>query len=68
MLPHPDPEVNPDAADIWDMNDMYAQILITNNISKDQMVHVSRLNTTCKIWKSLEVIQETHDYQITIAV
>jgi hypothetical protein len=48
-LPRPDPEVNPDVADIWDMNDMYAQILITNNISKDQMVHVSHLNTTHEI-------------------
>jgi hypothetical protein len=67
-LPRPDPEINPDMADIWDMNDMYAQILITNNISKDQMVHVSRLNTAREIWKSLEAIHETHDYQIAIAV
>jgi len=47
---------------------MYAQIIIMNNISKDQMVHVTRLDTAHKIWKSLEAIHKTRDYQIAIAI
>ena len=52
----------------WDSNDVYAQILITNSLGKDQMVHVSRLNTANEIWRSLEAIHETHDYQVAIAI
>jgi len=58
-LKRPDPAItDPTTVDNWDANDIYAQILITNNINKDQMVHVTRLNTANDIWKSLEVIHE----------
>jgi len=67
-LKRPDPAVDLAIHDIWDYNDVYAQILITNNISKGQMVHVTRLNTACEIWKSLEAIHETKDYQIAITI
>ena len=67
-LEHPDPALDPESTTTWDINDMYAQIIITNNISKDQMVHVTRLDTVHKIWKSLEAIHETRDYQIAIAI
>ena len=67
-LCHPDPATDLVACDIWDANNVYAQILITNNITKDQMVHVTRLNTTYKIWKSLVAIHETKDYQIAITI
>ena len=41
-LPCPDPAMSDqDSLDVWDCNDVYAQILITNNISGNQMVHVS---------------------------
>ncbi len=52
----------------WDGNDVYAQILITNSLGTGQMVHVSRLNTANEIWRSLEAIHETHDYQVAIAI
>ena len=64
----PDPDVDLAAFNIWDFNDVYAQILITNNISKSQMVHVTRLNTAYEIWKSLEAIHETKDYQVAITI
>jgi len=64
----PDPATDPELFDIWDANDVYAQILITNNISKEQMVHVTCLDTAYDIWKSLEAMHETKDYQIAIAI
>jgi len=68
-LMRPDPATtDSDACDLWDSNDVYAQILITNNISKDQMVHVTRLNTAYEIWQSLQAIHETKDYQIAISI
>ena len=33
-----------------------------------QMVHVTRLDTANAIWKSLEAIHETKDYQIAITI
>ena len=38
----PDLAVDCQMAEIWHMNDMYAQVLIVSNISKGQMVHVVR--------------------------
>ncbi len=68
-IPRPDPgTADPETVAAWDNNDVYAQILITNAISKDQMVHVSRLNTAYDIWRSLEAIHETRDYQVAIAI
>ncbi len=68
-LPHPD-ETLADLGSVivWDQNDVYTQILITNNITQDQMVHVSRLNMAYEIWKSLEAIHKTQDYQVAIAI
>jgi len=66
-LPKPDP-ADPANYCIWDTNDVYAQILITNNIAKDQMVHVTRLDTAHEIWHSLMAIHETKDYQIAITI
>src|SRR6266540_1907192 len=68
-LPHPDPgTADPETVAAWDCNDVYAQILITNSISKDQMVHVSRLNTAYNIWRSLDAIRKMQDYQVAIAI
>jgi len=53
---------------VWNANDVYAQILITNNITQSQLVHVSRFNTSHEIWKSLEAIHETKDYQVAVAI
>ena len=64
----PDPALDPEITTTWDINDMYAQIIIMNNISKDQMVHITRLDTAHKIWKSLEAIHKTRDYQIAITI
>ena len=66
-LKRPDSATSPNLA-IWIKNDVYAQILITNNITMGQMVHVTRLNTAHEIWRSLEAIHETKDYQVAIAI
>ena len=68
-IKRPDPtSIDPNAATIWDTNNVYAQILITNNISKGQMVHVSRMATSHEIWNSLRSIHETKDYRIAIHI
>ena len=68
-LPRPDPgTADQDSLDAWDCNDVYAQILITNNISGNQMVHVSRLDTAHEIWTSLEAIHETRGHQVAISI
>ncbi len=67
-IPCPDPVIDPDVADIWDKNDIYAQILITGNITEQQMVPVSCLNTVHEIWHSLEAIHKTHNHQVAIAI
>ena len=36
---------DPDSLANWRANNIYAQVIITMNIGKDQMVHVSRLPT-----------------------
>ena len=68
-IPCPDPAMtDPETLAAWDNNDVYAQILITNAISKNQMVHVSHLNTAYNIWRSLEAIHKTWDYQVAITI
>ena len=68
-LQRPDPaSATQESLDAWRENDAYAQVLIINGISKSQMVHVSRLNTASDIWRSLEAIHETRDYQVAIAI
>jgi hypothetical protein len=67
-LKQPDSAIDPGTYDIWDYNNVYAQILITNNITKDQMVHITCLNTVYEIWKSLKAIHKTKDYQVSITI
>jgi hypothetical protein len=40
---------DPDICDLWDTNDVYAQILITNNISKDQIVRGPKARQTISV-------------------
>jgi hypothetical protein len=57
-----------DILNVWDANNVYAQILITNNISGNQMLHVSQLDTDHQIWTSLEVIHEMRGHQVAILI
>ena len=46
-LPCPDPVLaSIDTQRAWHHNDVYAQLLITNNITTEQMVHINQLNMT----------------------
>jgi hypothetical protein len=67
-LPCPDPAVDRHMADTWRANDMYAQVIIVSNITKGQMVHVTRLKTASEIWTSLRAIHETKDYGSAITI
>jgi hypothetical protein len=58
----------PCPADTWRANDMYAQVIIVSNITKGQMVHVTRLKTASEIWTSLRAIHETKDYGSAITI
>jgi hypothetical protein len=62
---HPD---NPLGAKIWDYNDNYTQVIIVNNISSTEMVHISQCNTVSAMWNSLEAVHETKGHQTTIGV
>jgi hypothetical protein len=57
-----------ESAEAWDHNDNYAQVLITQNISPSQMVHVGQLTTATAIWQSLETVHESKGHQTIIAI
>ncbi|KAF8799709.1 hypothetical protein BYT27DRAFT_7064199, partial [Phlegmacium glaucopus] len=42
----------------WQFNDSYAQCLISNNITANQMINVTRLKTARAMWLSLEAVHE----------
>lgn len=65
-LKRPDPtSTDPEILGIWDKNDVYAQLLITNNITTDQMAHVTHLETAHAIWNSLKAIHDPPNTPIT---
>ena len=52
----------------WDWNDNYAQVIIMNNISQEEMVHVGRCRTANLMWNSLEAVHESKGHQTIIAI
>ncbi len=61
------PENTMDAAN-WDYNDNYAQVIIVNNISSTDMVHLGQCDTANAMWSSLKAMHESKDHQTIIAV
>ena len=55
-------------ADNWTFNDTYAQVIITNNISSTEMVHVSQCTTAQAIWESLEAVHESKGHQTIVSI
>src|SRR6267154_2128910 len=47
---------DPIGAKNWDFNDLYAAMLIYENISTAQKIHMWQDNTAYEVWRNLEVI------------
>ena len=58
----------PVGSDNWDYNDNLAQVVIMNNISSLEMVHVSQCVNVHAMWKSLEAVHKAKGHQTIIAV
>ena len=43
----------------WSFNDNYAQVVIVNNITASEMVHVGQCKTAKDIWNNLEAVHES---------
>jgi hypothetical protein len=52
----------------WEYNDNYAQIMIINNVTSTEMVHVSQCNTAKAVWDSLEAVHETKGHQTIVSI
>ena len=55
-----------DQATSWDYNDDYTKVLISNNISSSQVIHVKKCTTSCAMWDSLKAIHESKGHETTI--
>ena len=52
----------------WDFNDNYAQVIIVNNITSPEMVHVEQCKTARAMWTSLEVVHKSKGHQMAMAI
>src|SRR5882757_1210492 len=64
----PKKETHPEDYQVREFNDSYAQCLISNNITANQMINVSRLDTAQQMWVSLQAVHESRGYQYAIAI
>ena len=65
---HPDLALDPEGARNWDFNDTYAKVLIANNITTTQMVHISQSHTSQESWSNLEAVHDAKSHQTTIGI
>ena len=52
----------------WEFNDIYAQVMITNNITSTEMVHVSQCFTAKAMWDNLEAVHESKGHQTIVSI
>ena len=64
----PDTARDPEGAGNWDFNDAYARVLIANNVTTTQMVHISQSRTAYESWSNLEVVHNSKSHQTTIGI
>lgn len=64
-IPYPE---DPEKRDIWKQKDGYAQVMISNNITSGQMIHLSQCETAYAMWNSLEAVYEARGTQTIIAI
>jgi hypothetical protein len=60
--------IDPAGSKIWEYNDNYAQVVIVNNISSTEMVHISQCMNVHAMWQSLEAVHKAKGHQTMIAV
>jgi hypothetical protein len=52
----------------WLFNDNYAQVVIVNNITASEMVHVGQCKTAHEIWDNLEAVHESKGHQTIVSI
>jgi len=62
----PDPAQDPVGTKNWDFNNSYAAMLIHENISTAQKVHMGQDNTSYEVWRNLEAIHKITGHTIII--
>ena len=60
--------MHPDDFDTWKFNDGYAQLLITMNLSSNQMLFVTQLNTARAMWQALAAIHKVQGHQTAMTI
>jgi hypothetical protein len=62
QIKQPNCIVNPKDHKAWMFNNIYAKLLITNNIEPDQIIYINQCNTSHKMWKCLEAIHKLYNW------
>ena len=52
----------------WAFNDNYAQVLISNNITESEIIHVSQCDTAKTMWDNLEAVHESKGHQTIVSI
>lgn len=52
----------------WDYNDNYAQMMIVNNITSSEMVHIGQCANAKAMWDNLEAVHESKGHQTIVSV
>jgi hypothetical protein len=52
----------------WKYNDNYAAVIISNNITATQMIHVGQCSTANTMWSNLEAVHEMKGHQTVMEV
>ena len=52
----------------WSFNDNFAQVIIVNNITSAEMVHVGQCKTAKDIWDNLEPVHESKGHQTIVSI
>ena len=55
-------------AENWEFNDNYTQVMIINNITSLEMMHVSQCMTAKTMWDSLEAVHESKGHQTIVLI
>jgi hypothetical protein len=66
-IPRPNSDDDPNIGN-WEYNDNYAQVMIINNITSTEMVHVGQCDTARAMCESLEAIHEFKGHQTIISI
>ena len=67
IVKQPNRDIDPEGSKAWVFNDIYAKLLITNNIEPDQMIHINQCNTSQEMWECLEAVHESRGHQTIIS-